>query len=79
MTALDDGLRIGAVFTRHFLTVGIGHLENLGFASIDHQEILHRFAPLIGMIAGTHQSSKQTFERHLHDNYFCRLWQPLTA
>src|SRR3984957_15580049 len=45
MAALDNGLRKRAVIGRHLLTFGVVHFEEFGLASVDHQQILHRFTP----------------------------------
>src|SRR5689334_10874324 len=70
MAALDDGAGKFGVFRRHFLARDGVHFRHFGFASIDHQQILHGLLLIVRLDRRHIQSNGRRVKRQLQDNCF---------
>src|SRR3981081_4138111 len=60
IAALDDGLGERSIFVGHFLARRRVHFGVLGFVSVDHQQILHLFAPFAWQVLPTSSRTGQS-------------------
>src|SRR5258707_961752 len=78
IAALDNGLGECTIFVRHLLARGRVHFGVFGFVGVDHQQILHLFAPFARQVLPTSSRTGQSQNDILRIIYFDgRSWRYL--